>query len=179
MDKNETALTRTETGELLVTNADSKAWEIFCAVRDLHRQGLNTQDACKRLGIHRNTYYRALETKYVQEQRAQEIMALKEASAALIAQRWTGIMANMTNLARSGDSKEAVQAARFVRDVYKDLEKDAEELAQAEQQSALAQFAERLKMAPGKKTVRARQSRRRGGKTEEVEVEVEFPGGND
>lgn len=177
-DKNEILPVEQGGDELLIRNADSRAWEIFTAVRELHRQGYNTSDACQKLGIDRRTYYHALHRPFVQEQRVQEIMALKEASAALIAQRWTGIMANMTNLARNGDSKEAVQAARFVREVYKDLEKDAEELVQAEQQSALAQFAERLKMAPGKKTVRARQSRRRGDKREEIEVEVEFPGGN-
>lgn len=160
---------------MLVSNTESKHWEIVQAVRDLHRQGYDTQTACEKLGINRATYYRAMQSRFVQEQRLNEIQAMREASTTIIERNWTRILNNMAHIARDGDNKEAVQAARFVREVMKDLERDADELAQDQKDSAMAHFAEQMKNAPGKKTFRAKRTRTRGNSQVTEEVEVEIP----
>lgn len=159
---------------IAITGTESRHWELVQAVREMHRKGYDTQTACKKLGIARRTYYNALASRYVQEQRVQQIHAMQDASVAIIEQNWARILINMATIARSEGSKEAVQAARFVREVMKDLEVDAQELVQDSKESAMALFAARMKDTPGKKTFRAKRSRTKGNNriTEEIEVEI-------
>ena len=171
---------------MLVSETDSKHWEIVQAVADLHRQGYDTQAACKKLGIHRSLYYRAIRSPFVQEQRLMQIQAMSEASATIVSRNWTRVLNNVARIAHSGDDREAVAAARFLNEVRKDLERDAEREALAGDE--FGDFMERFARTPAatsrskaKSRIRARRTRStpKGRVTEEVEVESEpFSGGN-
>jgi hypothetical protein len=161
--------------ELLITGTESKHWELVQAVNEQFRKGITTTvAACEAAGVGRRLYYQALQSPYVQQQRLMQIQSMNEASSTVLEKWWLRIMMNMAKLAASDDSKESVQAARFVREVMKDLEVQAQTSAQ-EERGAVDSFMEQFITAPGsRKKYKAR--RKKGSITEEIEVEI--PGGS-
>lgn len=108
----------------LVSGTDIKYWQVVQLVAEQFRKGAtNTVMACEQAGVARDLYYRALRSQYVQEQSLAQIKSMRSATHAVLERQWLGVVLNMAAIAR-GDSREAVSAARFLRDVYKDIEQD-------------------------------------------------------
>lgn len=114
-----------ELGIQVITPVDMKAWERVEAVLDVLRmEGACTlQDACAELGFHRSTLWRDLQRPYVQQRLAEVQAGMDALTGRVLDKSWGMIIMNMANLAASESSKEAVQAARFIRDVKLDWEK--------------------------------------------------------
>lgn len=120
---------KTPAVELPISPQDIKYWECVQRVREQFSRGCNTtRKACELAGVSHDFYYVALKSPYVQSQIALELDAIDKATHEIVRRSWVPIMINMARIAESQDSKEAVQAARLVREVQQDLKKMAEEL---------------------------------------------------
>lgn len=114
-----------ELGVQVITPIDMKAWErVESVLGVLRMEGACTlQEACKEVGIHRSTLWRDLQRPYVQQRLAEVQAGMDALTGHVLDKSWGMILMNMANLAASEGSKEAVQAARFIRDVKLDWEK--------------------------------------------------------
>ena len=156
----------------LLSPTDSKHWELVQLV--LAQYGpdcTTTQAALAKANVPPNTYYRAMRNPVVQQLRLEQMQGTLAASQHLIERNWMGVIANMSRIARHDDSREAVQAARFLRDVYNDIQADiGPHVGKAGEESEAAAAVRRF--LGGKAIKRLK----RVTITEEVEVGDEFPG---
>lgn len=107
----------------LLSPTDSKQWDVVQRVlAEFSKDCTTTVDACKAAGINRATYYNALANPVVQQLRLQQMMSTIAATQHLIERNWMPVVANMLSIASNDDSREAVQAARLVKDIYKDVQ---------------------------------------------------------
>ena len=157
----------------LLSGKDLKDWEIVQRVlAQLSDKCTNTQAACKEAGVVRSTYYAALHNPIVQQLRLQAMVGTQAAAQKMIEKSWLPVIANMASIARDGDSREAVQAARFLRDVYDDIQRGLDSGAgkHLDGESAAAKA---IRSFLGGKKVLLRQTTT----TQEIEVEEDAPGG--
>jgi hypothetical protein len=125
-DSTEIMGTNQETGVLPLSPQDVKQWELVQAVREQFRKrATTTSDACKAANVPRRSYYAVLRNPYVQGMMLEQMQALSQATLAILEQGWVQVLRNMMSLAQSADSKEAVQAARLLYEMKKDLEKQS------------------------------------------------------
>lgn len=114
-------------GLQVINPGDMKAWERVQRVLEVLRLDgsvtLTLTAACKQVGIHRTTIWRDLQRPYVQQRLAEVQAGMDALTGRVLDKSWGMIIMNMANLAASESSKEAVQAARFIRDVKLDWEK--------------------------------------------------------
>lgn len=112
-------------GLQVINPGDMKAWERVQRVLEVLRLdgSVTLTAACKQVGIHRTTIWRDLQRPYVQQRLAEVQVGMDALTGHVLDKSWGLILMSMANLAASGDSKEAVQAARFIRDVKLDWEK--------------------------------------------------------
>jgi len=158
----------------LITPMDSKHWELVQLVNaQFGPDCTTTQAALQKAGVASNTYYRAMRNPVVQQLRLEQMQGTLAASQYLIEKNWLGVLASMSSIARSGDSRESVQAARFLRDVYKDVQAGIGPLAGGGIEETDAARAVRKFL--GGKTVK---KLRRTVITEEVEVDDSLSTGN-
>lgn len=109
-----------------VAPQDLKMWEVVQRVRDEFARDCNTTRlACQRAGLSHKLYYAALQNPYVQGMLAQELGARKQVLHEVLQRAWAPMLINMSNLAASSDSKEAVQAARLLVELEKGLQEDS------------------------------------------------------
>jgi len=109
-----------------VSPQDVKMWEIVQKVREqFGKDCATTRLACQRAGITHSLYYDALHSPYVQGMLAQELAARKQVLHQVLERAWAPMLINMSNLAASNDSKEAVQAARLLVELEKGLQEDS------------------------------------------------------
>lgn len=107
----------------LLSPMDSKHWELVQLVNAQYGPDCTTTYAAlEKAGVPPNTYYRAMRNPVVQQLRLEQMQGTLAASQHLIEKNWLGVLASMASIARKGDSRESVQAARFLRDVYKDIQ---------------------------------------------------------
>lgn len=108
----------------LLSGKDLKDWEIVerVLVRIRKDECTTTLAACLEAKVARSVYYAALNNPIVQQMRLQQIHGVAAATQRMVEKNWLPILANMATIAQSGDSRESVQAARFVKDVYNDIE---------------------------------------------------------
>jgi hypothetical protein len=112
-------------GDVLpLSPTDIKHWELVQVVREqYHKRATTTRDACQAANVPVMTYYRALQSPYVQQMMVEQMHALSQATLAVLERGWFKVVSNMMNLAQSAQSKEAVQAARLMYEMKQDLEK--------------------------------------------------------
>jgi hypothetical protein len=122
------------TDVLPVSSQDLKYWACVQKVRDQFlEKGVNTtRKACKLAGVSHDFYYTSLKSPYVQSMMAQEIAALEQATHEIIQRSWVPAVINMARIAANQGSKEAVQAARFLRDVGIDIKQVVEQAQKGE-----------------------------------------------
>jgi hypothetical protein len=108
-----------------ISPTDVKSWKrVQSVVEALGQPGCDTiQAACQRAGVARRTVYRDFENPYVQQRLVETLQVLDAATVQLIDNGWLRVILEMEAIATSGDSKQAVQAARFLLDVKHDLER--------------------------------------------------------
>ena len=108
----------------ILSGTDMKQWEIVQRVlKQFSKDCTTTVAACKAAGVPHRTYYNAIANPVVQMLRLQQMQGTAAAAQHLIEKNWLHVLGNVAAIARSDDSREAVQAARLLRDVYADLEK--------------------------------------------------------
>ena len=158
----------------LLSPTDSKHWELVQLVMAQFGPDCTTTiDALRKANVPVNTYYRAMRNPVVQQLRLQQMVGVSAATQHLIEKNWLGVLANMSRIARSGDSRESVQAARLLRDVYKDVREGISPVGGTPGEESDAARAVR-RFLSGKSIKRVR----RTTVTEEVEVEDGLSGGN-
>lgn len=159
-----------DTSVMLASATDIKHWEVVQMVIQALRDGAqNTVQACKDAGVDRSLYYRALKTPYVQQQRAEQVMATIYITQEMIEKNWFPVMANMVKIATHDDGRDGVAAARFIKDVYDDVRGQVEQ-GEAGQGQEEPSFLKKFASSGGKGKYRAR--RKRGELVEEIEVEL-------
>ena len=128
MAENDTSLAEHEGEEgMLLSPTDSKHWEVVQLVNaQFGPTCATTEAACKAAGVHTSLYYRAMKSPVVQQMRVQQILGVQAATQRLVERNWLKVLESMIRIAREGDSREAVQAARFLRDVYGDVKEGLE-----------------------------------------------------
>lgn len=167
-------LISTDDEVLLITEEDSRAWERYQAVNKAWEDGArSTKEACEMAGVPRATYYVALKNPYVQAQRVQQIMGTMSLTQTVIETHWGSVIKNMVSIARSDKSRDAVAAARFLKDVYDDVREVIEEESAIEAAGATT-FLEKFASSSS----RARYKAKRRTKAGEETIEVEIPSPN-
>jgi hypothetical protein len=58
----------------------------------------------------------------VQQLRLQQMMNVETAVQYVIERNWMPVIGSMIRIAKAGDSRESVQAARLIKDIYKDIQ---------------------------------------------------------
>lgn len=110
---------------VLLTPKDQRDWDRVLMVREAFRAGNRTvTQACAHAGMTRQTFYASIANPLVQQMILAEMRGLDAIATEVLNSRWIEVIMNMAKVATSADSKEAVQAARFLRDVKRDIESD-------------------------------------------------------
>jgi hypothetical protein len=161
--------------ERILSPTDIKHWEVVQKVLSHLRKDecTTTQQACKEAGVSRSTYYAALANPVVQQLRLQQMIGTAAAAQHLMEKTWLPVIAKIAALARSGDSRESVAAARFLRDVYIDIERGLGPGVE-KQQGEESDAAKAIRSFLGGRKVLLRQTTT----TQEVEVEEDISDGN-
>ena len=116
-----------------------KYWELVQRVRKQFQLGATTTvAACEAAGVCRKTYYEAIRDPYVQGMVASQMDALAQASLEVIEQSWIPVLVNVVGVARDGSGRDAVQAAKFLKDVKDDLDAIARGDSRSSQESDAA-----------------------------------------
>jgi len=112
---------------VLLTPKDQRDWDRVLAVRAAFQEGAtNIKAACEKANVSRQVFYDSIKNPLIQEAILSEMRGLDAIASEVLSTWWVRVLVNMSNIATSGDSKEAVQAARFLRDVKMDLERDSQ-----------------------------------------------------
>jgi len=99
----------------LIDPADLKAWELANRVFTWMTENAcyNYTEAFRQLGVARSSFYRAIKRPFVQGKLLARLEAVDHAVAKMLEDHWTPVVANMVRIAQ-GETREAVQAARFL-----------------------------------------------------------------
>jgi len=154
---------------ILFTEEDNRAWERYQAVCRAWSGGARTtEEACEMANVPRSTYYEALKNPYVQQQRVQQIMGTMSLTQEIVENHWGSVISNMVRIARDDRTRDAVAAARFLKDVYDDVRQGIEGDSAVKVATATT-FLEKFASSGGKARYKASRHTRRG--TEEIEIE--------
>jgi hypothetical protein len=163
--------TKTGATELTPSTQDVKSWSrVQLVLSALDKEKCNTlTKACEKAGVPRETFYRDLRRPYVAQMWLDHARSRKAVLHEVLDRSLPLVAMNMANIASGEKSREAVQAARWLYDVLKDLDKDALESEEGdgdlgEAASFLAQFGK------ARYTARRKRKTRKGEITEEIEV---------
>lgn len=173
-ENSEMVALNTEDTTLLLSGKDLKDWEVVQKVLARLRKGqcTTTLDACKEAGVPRRSYYAALNNPVVQRMQLQQMMGVSAGTQHLIEKNWLPLVANMISIAR-GDSREAVPAARFLKEVYDGIGKALN--VDTREQDAISDASRAIRSFLGGKRVKLTQV----VTTQEIEVQDDVSAGNE
>lgn len=148
-----------------IVAADAKAWELVNSV--LTWMGENAcycySEAFRQLGVSRASFYRAIKLPFVQGRMADRMYALDSAVAKMLDDHWTGVVANMVQIAQ-GKGREAVQAARFLAQQKERIQEEKRSVQKPEGPSQAQLLIDKFTGGTGKMILRETRTKR------EVEV---------
>ena len=168
----EIATTEGEGEVVILPPADIKALQLVTTVLEWMKENAsyNWSEACAALGVARVSLYRALKRPVIQGMVSDWYLELTYAKAKLIHDTEIPILINMTKIAQSKrDPRAAVQAARFLHEVSKEVQVATTQGGEPEESEAARLLKRWL---GGKAQVTLRQTRI----TQEVEVTDPDPG---